>query len=132
MTFKKDWQKLKSGLEWGLFYGIVTWLAFTAMTNKIPALAIWGMIVSRSAMGVLAAGVIWEKPLWMRALTWAAIGHVPFALLALLSLGGVWDRFFFGWKTGGPLMIVSALIIAVLVELSMRHRDKNEVPSQVE
>jgi len=132
MTFNKEWPRLKSGLEWGLFYGIVTWLAFTAITNKIPALAIWGMILSRTLMGALAAGVVWEKPLWMRGVIWGVVGYVPFQLLALLPLGTLWNRFFFGWQTGTLLILITGLIIGILIELSMRHRDRQEAATPTE
>lgn len=122
----KDWRKIKSGAEWGLFYGIITWLAFTALTNHIPALGIWGMIVSRIVIGVLSAWLIWDKAWWLRGLVWGVAGHVPFALLALIPLGGAYRSFFFGWHQGWVLMLVTGLIIGVLVELSMRHYDKQE------
>ncbi|MCK5146515.1 hypothetical protein KAR48_07140 [bacterium] len=122
----RDWNKIKAGLEWGLFYGIVTWLVFTALTNKTPALGIWGMILSRLIIGVLAAVVVWEKPWWIRGLTWGLAGHLPLGVLSLIPLGRIWDQFFFGWTQSWILMLITALIMGVLTELSMIHREKSE------
>lgn len=116
-----DWKKMKSAaLEWGLFFGIVTWLFSTAITNDYTSAAVWGMIVSRIVMGAVTAMVAWSVPWWIRGAVTGLGINLIFAALSRLPLGSFFD----GWRVGLTLMLVTGILAGILLELAMLHREK--------
>ena len=116
-----DWKKIKSAaLEWGLFFGVVTWLFATAITNEMSAATVWGMVISRMLTGVIIAVISWETAWWIRGAVIGAGVNIFFWILSVLPLGSFFD----GWQIGLSLMLVTGVISGVLLELAMKHRDK--------
>ena len=118
------WSRIKCSLEWGLFYGIVTWLLTTTITNDIPAIGIWAMIISRMGTGVLLVLIPLSARKWISGAVWGAGVNCAFGLLALLPAGGGYDSFFFGWQRGFLLVLISGIIMGGLIEHAVRHREK--------
>lgn len=116
-----DWKKLKSAaLEWGLFFGIVNWLLATAITNDFTSAAVWGIIISRVITGVLVAVLPWNTIRWLRGAVYGLAVNLAFAALSLLPLGS----FFSSWQIGFTLMLITGIAAGILLEIAMRHREK--------
>ncbi|MBN2416158.1 hypothetical protein JXO52_09965 [bacterium] len=116
-----DWKKMKSAaLEWGLFFGIVTWLFATAITNEFTSAAVWGMIISRVVMGAVTAVIAWTVPWWIRGAVTGIGVNLLFAALSALPSGSFFD----GWRVGFTLMLVTGIVAGILLELAMLHREK--------
>lgn len=115
-----DWRKTRSAFEWGLFFGIVTWLLATAITNDISSAGVWGIIFSRIITGLAIVLIPWRTVWYIRGAVWGAAVNVLFYLLSLLPLSG----FFTGWRIGMPLMLISGILIGVFLELALKHREK--------
>jgi hypothetical protein len=115
-----DWKKIISACEWGLFFGIVTWLMATGITNDITSAGVWGIIFSRILTGLVIATVPLRLTWWIRGIIWGTAVNLFFVLLVRLPLGD----FTFGWKIGWHLMVVSGAAIGVLLEIALRYREK--------
>ena len=109
-----DWKRVRSGFNWGLFYGIITWLLATGITNKYSNLAVWLIILSRTVMGVVIGLFQWEMKWWLRALIIGAVFNIPLAVLVAL-LG-------FGWNPWFWPILISGMVFGVLIELGIRFR----------
>jgi len=114
------WKRIKSALEWGLFYGIITWLAATAITNRISAAGVWGILLSRMLMGFLLGYFTLKMPWWLQGILAGIVVNAVFGILSLLP--GVIKSFFYGWIIGFWLMLISGMIIGVLIMISLRRR----------
>jgi len=116
-----DWKKIKfAALEYGLFFGILSWLFATAITNEMTSANVWGIILSRILTGVLVAALNWEITWWIRGAIFGAAVNTLFWLLSLLPLG----PFFAGWRIGFSLIMISGIIFGILLELAVKHREK--------
>jgi len=104
---------VKSATEWGFFFGVVSWLLATGISNKIPAWGVWGIILSRTLMGFIIGIVRWEFSWWARGLVLGAIINLPLGIVVRLL--GV------GWGQGFWPMLVSGIVFGFLVELALRH-----------
>lgn len=113
------WQRVKSACEWGFFFGIVSWLLATGITNKIPAVGVWGIILSRTLMGFIIGIFKWEFLWWARGLILGAVLNLPLGLVAM--------QFGFGWDTGFWPTLVSGMIFAMLIEWILK---KKQNPSE--
>ena len=115
------WKRVSLLLQWGVFYGIITWLAATVITNKFPAIGVWGIIVSRALMGFLIAYFEIKLVWWMRGIAVGLAVNLVFGGLAFVFSGDV-QNFFFGWVIGFWLMLITGIVIGPLMELSLRHK----------
>jgi len=122
-----DWKKIKSAaLEWGLFFGIITWLFATAITNEFTSAAVWGMIVSRILMGAVTALIAWDIPWWIRGAVTGLGVNLLFTGISYLPSGSFFD----GWRIGLPLMLITGILAGILLELAMLHREKQLAAQQ--
>ena len=112
---------IRSGIEWGLFYGILTWISFTVITSKTPNAGVWGMIISRVIQGGLSAFFPYQLKWWMRGLIWGAAIQLVFSLGLVLPESGA-GLFFYAWKHGYFLMLLSSLVFGVLIEFHLERR----------
>ena len=110
-------------LQWGVFYGIITWLAATAITNKFPAAGVWGIIVSRALMGFLIGYFEIKLMWWIRGIAVGLVVNLAFGGLAFIVNGDL-QNFFFGWVIGFWLMLITGIIIGPLMELTLRHKSQ--------
>jgi len=117
------WRRVSFLVQWGIFFGILTWLAGTAITNKFPAIGVWGIILSRALMGFIIAYFNIKLVWWMRGAAVGLVVNLVFGGLALAVSGAV-QNFFFGWVIGFWLMLITGVIIGPLMELTLRHKVK--------
>ncbi len=124
------WKRIKSALEWGLFYGIITWLATTAITSlrNFPTAGVWGIILSRMLMGFLLGYFTLKMPWWLQGILAGIVVNAVFGIFSLIP--GVIKSFFSGWVIGFWLMLISGMIIGVLIMISLRRRPDHTVSSQ--
>ena len=109
-----QWKRVKSAAEWGFFYGVVSWLLATGISNKIPAWGVWGIILSRTLLGFIIGIVRWEFPWWVRGLVLGAIVNLPLSIVVRLL--GV------GWGQGFWPVLMSGIVFGFLIEWALRHR----------
>jgi hypothetical protein len=117
------WRRVKSASEWGLFFGICSWLAATAISNKIPTIGVWGIILSRTLMGFIIGYIKWEFPWWGRGLIIGGGLNVVLSFVFKLPLSGAFQNIGWGWIHGVWLMVISGMIFGVGIELAVRHRE---------
>lgn len=112
------WRRIRSGAEWGFFYGIVSWLLATGITNDYSSLAVWSIILSRTLMGVLIALFNFEYIWWVKA---GIIGIVINAVMGIIIavLG-------FGWNPWFWPLVISGLVFSICIEFALRYKDKKE------
>jgi len=112
------WNRARSALEWSTFYGVCTWLLASGITNKMHGQHVWTIILSRTLMGLIIAFI---KPIavpwWVRGLAVGIIVNIPVGLI----MNGFPD---FGNMLGFWYMLITGAIIGVLIELALKHREK--------
>jgi len=108
------WRRLRSGAEWGLFYGIITWLLATGITNEYSNVAVWSIILSRTLMGALLVLIHVNLNWWVRA---GIIG-----LVFNVIMGVVIAVLGYGWTPWFWPLVISGIIFAVLIEFSLQRR----------
>ncbi|MBN1779849.1 hypothetical protein JW948_01880 [bacterium] len=118
MGFKRLW----SSIEWGFFYGFITWILGTGVSNRIPGWGVWMILLDRILMAVLIYyGLRIAWPRWIKG---AAVG-----ILLSLPLGYFAVKWPFFTQTsgmGGALLtgIVSGILMAYAI------REKEEDPGE--
>ena len=112
------WRRIKSAAEWGFFYGIISWLLATGISNKIPTWGVWAIILSRVLLGVLIGIIRWEYPWWARGMLMGSIVNLPLAFI-IRTLG-------VGWVQGFWPMFISGIIVGLLIEVSLRYGSAKE------
>ena len=111
---KIEWRRLRSGAGWGLFYGFITWLLATTITNEYTNGAVWSMILSRTLMGVLIVLISFDMVWWVRAGIIGLVFNVIMgAVIAVLGYG--WNPWF--WP-----LVISGIIFAILTEYALRKK----------
>ncbi len=119
----ENWRQVKSGTEWGLFYGIVSWLLATGISNDIPAIGIWTVIISRTLMGFLTTSVKLEVKWWMKGLIWGVVVNLFIFLLSRISSEGLIGRICFAWSIGFWMMIATGVIFGILIGITIGYRE---------
>ena len=117
------WKRVKSATEWGFFFGIVTWLLATGITNDIPAIGIWGIILSRTLMGFIIGYIRWEYAWWARGLIIGGALNIVLSVIVKIPLGDFIQSVGFGWIRGFWMMLITGMAFGVLTELALRHRE---------
>ena len=115
-----QWKRVRTATEWGFFYGIISWLLATGISNKIPAWGVWGIILSRTIMGTIIGFVRWDFPWWARGLLLGLGINIPMGFIVLLL--GV------RWEIGLLPMLISGMLFGFLIEFSLRPRSKKREP----
>lgn len=112
------WNRTRSALEWGTFYGACTWLLASGITNKMTGIHVWTIILSRTLTGLIIV-LIRQMPVpwWARGLIAGTAVNIPVGLI----MNGFPD---FGNGLGFVYMMITGMIIGVLIELALRHREK--------
>ena len=117
------WRRVSYLVQWGVFFGLLTWLAATAITNKFPAAGVWGIIVSRMIMGFIIAYFTFKMPWWLRGALVGLIVNLVFGGIAFMVSGDL-QNFFFGWVIGFWVMIISGILIGPAMELTLQNKMK--------
>ena len=110
---------VKSTAGWGLFYGIITWLLFTAITNNYSADSVRGMILSRVLLGILLGAVAWQTVWWLRGLVFALCIDLFFWGLSRISPAIFLERITYGWARAPLYMLVTGMIVGFLIQLML-------------
>ena len=114
-------RRVKSGLEWGFFLGICTWLLATGVSNKIPNWGVWSIILSRTLMGFLSGFVKWDVVWWMRGLIYGTSVGLLHGFIVIQWIG-------FGWFNGFVPGILTGAVVGVIIEKALQHRPAEEQP----
>jgi len=122
----QSWQRIKYAIEWGFFFGIISWLLSTGISSHIPTWGVWGIILSRTIMGFLSGAFIWEMPWLLRGVLISLVVNIPCGILTVVL--GV------EFLTGFMSFVISGLIIGILIEWILARQDLktnhfNEVPN---
>lgn len=114
-----DWKRVKSASEWGFFFGIISWLLATGISNKIPGWGVWGIILSRTLLGFIIGILRWEFSWWKRGLIVGAVVNLPLAFLVRF-LGVSWGQGFWPYW-------ISGIAAGFFLELALRKRKPEDV-----
>ncbi len=118
-----NWKRVKSSVEWGFFFGVVTWLFATGITNRIPTVGVWGIILSRTLAGYLLTVIVWDMPWWARSALIGGALNLVLTGFFRLPLGETFQHIGFGWLRGFWMMLITGVLFAVLNELALRRKD---------
>ncbi|MEJ2628128.1 MAG: hypothetical protein P8078_06205 [bacterium] len=111
---KIEWRRLRSGAGWGFFYGIITWLLATGITNDYSNGAVWSIILSRTLMGALIVLISFDLVWWIRAgIIGLGFNIIMGAVIAFLGYG--WNPWF--WP-----LVISGIVFAILTEFALRKK----------
>ncbi len=95
------WKRVKPAVEWGLFFGVVSWLLATGVTNKMTELNVWGIVLSRTLAGVVLGMLKWESSKWLRGLVVGVVVNLPVSIWAVTWMDFNFQfSFFFIWIPG--------------------------------
>ncbi|MFH1943960.1 MAG: hypothetical protein ABIL68_17795 [bacterium] len=119
----RDWKRVKSATEWGFFFGILSWLLATGITNETPAAGVWGIILSRTVVGFIIGYIKWKSPWWMRGLIIGGALNLIFGLVVKIPLGDAVQSITFMWARGFWLMLITGIGFGLSTELALRYRD---------
>jgi hypothetical protein len=119
-------KRVKSTAGWGLFYGVITWLLFTAITNDYSADSVRGMILSRALLGVLLGAVAWKTVWWLRGLAFALGVDLFFWVVSRISLGTFLEQLTYGWARAPLYMLVTGLIVGLLIQWTLHFKARRE------
>jgi hypothetical protein len=111
------WNRIRSALEWSTFFGVCTWLLASGITNTMTGANVWFLVLSRTLMGLIIA--VWKTgiPGWARGLVVGVVINIP----AGLVVNGWTD---FGNNLGFIYMLATGMIVGVMTEVALRHREK--------
>jgi hypothetical protein len=117
------WRRVRSATEWGFFFGVVTWILASGITNKIPTAGVWGILISRALIGLLAGLVKWDFPWWARGPIWGTAVGILSLLVVRLPLGEGMHHFLFSIEHWFWLMLITGMLIGFIIEWVLRHRE---------
>lgn len=112
------WNRTRSAAEWGLFFGVCTWLLASGITNTMVEWNVWTMVLSRALIGLIIGLIKDVKiPWWARGASVGFVLNIPLGLLV-----NTWQDF-----TGGLgfwYMLGTGILAGFLVEVAVRHKEK--------
>ncbi len=95
------WKRVKPAAEWGLCFGVVSWLLATGVTNKMTELNVWGIVLSRTFAGIVLGLLQWETSKWLRGLVVGVVVNLPVSIWAAAWTDfNFHSSFFFIWIPG--------------------------------
>lgn len=104
------WKRVKPAAEWGLFFGVVSWLLATGVTNKMTEPNVWSIVLSRTLAGALLGYLKWESSKWIRGLVIGAAVNLPVSLWAI-----GWTDFNFSTAIG--FIWIPGIVCGIATEL---------------
>ena len=114
-----QWKRIKSAAEWGFFLGVLSWLLSTGVSNRIPTLGVWAIILSRTLTGVVIGAVHWDASWWVRGLVIGGMVNLPLAMLVIR-----WPHF--NYANGFWPVIVTGMVCGLVVEWVLKHKQHLE------
>lgn len=120
------WNRTRSAAEWGLFFGLCTWLLASGITNKMVEWQVWILVLSRGLIGVIIGLIASVKiPWWARGAAVGLVLNIPLGYLV-----NTWQDF-----TGGLgfwYMLITGVISGVAVEFTLRHKERELAKAEAE
>lgn len=115
--------RIKVSTNWGLFFGVISWLLATGFTNKIPSWGVWSIVLSRALAGTLMAVIQVPLNWWQKGSVFGGVIAVP---LAFISQG--WPEFH---KPGAFwFIIITGILSGLFTELAvMKYKPEDEKSS---
>jgi drug/metabolite transporter (DMT)-like permease len=116
-------KRIRSATEWGLFFGVLSWLLATAVTNQIPGWGVLAIVLDRAVtgtvLGIMDSGRQW---MWKGALAGGIIG------LPVAWMSWFWPEF----NTAPALayMILSSVLSGFFINLVLHRRKSQEAASE--
>ena len=108
------WKRVKPAVEWGFFFGVVSWVLASGISNKIPTWGVWGIILSRTFLGLIIGFIKWDILWWARGILIGIAVNLPLAFV-VQSLGA-------GWGKGFWPFLISGVLFGFLIEFVLRRR----------
>ncbi|HHS12157.1 MAG TPA: hypothetical protein ENN03_00135 [bacterium] len=124
-----NWKRVKSASGWGFFYGIVSWVIFTGITNQTPAIGVWVIILSRTLVGFLQGFWEWKSP-WIRGAALGLALNLLLGGLALAPLGSFFHQLLFAWWRGFWLMLITGVLSGLLTEWPMKQTQEGTTEAE--
>ena len=112
------WRRLQSGGEWGLFYGVISWLLSFGFSNQLYQKEVWAIIFSKMLTGILIGLIRMPVVWWLKGLILGCLINIPLAFLKVQ-----WPDF--GWIKGFGVTMVTSMLVGVLIEMALKHRYDN-------
>jgi hypothetical protein len=122
LWIRPELRRVRSAINWGFFFGVLTWLLITAISNAIPDIGVRTLVIYGALLGFFIGIIPWEFPWWIRGPFFGAALNSLMGLLARLLHGGFFQEIGFGWNHGFWMMMVSGIIFGFCIELALRHR----------
>jgi len=117
-------RQVRSAINWGFFFGIITWLLITAISNDITNIGVRTIVIYGALLGFLIAMVPLKFPWWIRGSLFGAALNGLLGLLMQLPSGEAFQEIGFGWNHGFWMMMLSGIVFGFCIELALRHRSK--------
>lgn len=108
-------RRVQTGAEWGLFYGVISWLLAFGFSNQLYSKEVWFIILTRMLSGIILGWIRISLPWWIKGLLVGLVINLP---LAFVQAG--WPDF--GWIKGFAVTLISGMVVGVLIEMSLRHK----------
>lgn len=106
------WKRIRSGAEWGLFFGIISFVIAFSISNKIPTWGIWAIILSRVFLGVIIGFIQYDMVWWLRGALLGTALNLPLAYITIRLGIALYQGF---WP-----MLVTGIIFGILLEFVLR------------
>ena len=112
------WSKIRSALEWGLFYGVITWFIGTGVSNRIPGAGVWSIVINRVVLAVLIVLLAgkWKLVWWVRGVVLGLLLSIPLGYYA-----SQWP--FYNDVSGWGGALITGAVTGVLIEFHFRRME---------
>ena len=114
-----SWKRVQSGAEWGLFYGLISWLLAFGFSNQLYKKEVWFIILTRMLSGVVLGLMRLAVPWWIKGILVGLVINIPLAFAQVQ-----WPEF--GWIKGFTVTLAGGMIVGALIEMSLRHKYDKE------
>jgi len=109
------WKRVQTGAEWGLFYGIISWLLAFGFSNQLYKKEVWFIILTRMVSGIILGMIRLPFLWWIKGLLVGLVVSLPLACSQVH-----WPDF--GWTKGFVVTLITGMIVGLLIEMSIRNK----------
>jgi hypothetical protein len=117
-------RRLRSAINWGFFFGILTWLLITGISNEITDVGVRAILIYGALLGLIVGVVRWEFPWWIKGVLFGAALNGLLGFIMKLGSAELFPEIGFGWIYGFWMMMISGMVFGFGIELALKHWEK--------